>query len=152
MRLQATAGNGVIPTAVVVLRDPHGHERTEAACGDGPLDAAFQAVVRLTHADATLRDLEVRSVTRGGDAQAEAVAEVEHNGRRHRGRGLSTDIVEASVRAALAAINRILAGRTADVARASEGDMTRIRSSEFGIVSPSPSQSPTPLAEAGGAR
>ena len=107
--LQATAGNGVIPAAVVVLRDPDGTERAEAACGDGPIDAAFHAVLRITGIDASLRDLEVRSVSGGEDAQAEAVVEVEHDGRLHRGRGLSTDVVEAAVRAALAAVNRILA-------------------------------------------
>jgi 2-isopropylmalate synthase len=108
--LQAHAGNAGIPAAVVVLRDPQGEERAEAACGDGPLDAAFRAIVRLVGIEGSLRDLEVRSVTRGEDAQAEAVVEVEHAGRLHRGRGLSTDIVEAAVRAALAAVNRILAG------------------------------------------
>jgi len=109
--LQATAGNGAIPSAVVVLRDPaDGAERAEAACGDGPVDAAFHAIQRLTGLEGSLRGLEVRSVSSGEDAQAEAVVEVEHAGRLHRGRGLSTDIVEAAVRAALAAVNRIAAG------------------------------------------
>jgi 2-isopropylmalate synthase len=108
--LQATAGNGAIPSAVVVLRDPRGEERVEAACGDGPVDAAFRAVLRLVGVDASLRGLEVRSVSGGEDAQAEAVVDVEHGGRLHRGRGLSTDVVEAAVEAALLAINRIVAG------------------------------------------
>jgi 2-isopropylmalate synthase len=110
--LQATAGNGAIPSAVVVLRDPRGEERAEAACGDGPVDAAFRAVLRLVGIEASLRGLEVRSVSGGEDAQAEAVVDVEHAGRLQRGRGLSTDIVEAAVEAALAALNRILAGST----------------------------------------
>jgi 2-isopropylmalate synthase len=119
--LQATAGNGSIPAAVVVLRDPAGEERMEAACGDGPVDAAFRATLRLVAVDAALRGLEIRSVSQGEDAQAEAVVEVEHGGRLHRGRGLSTDVVEAAARAALAALSRILAGAVVSATAEADG-------------------------------
>jgi 2-isopropylmalate synthase len=55
----------------------------------------------------------VQSASRGKDAQGESIVEVEHNGRVHRGRGVSTDTVEAGARAFLNAINRIEAGQTA---------------------------------------
>jgi 2-isopropylmalate synthase len=139
--LQAHAGNAGIPSAVVVLRDPQGEERKDAACGDGPLEAAFHAILRLTGIAGSLRDLEVRSVTRGEDAQAEAVVEVEHGGKLHRGRGLSTDIVEAAVRAALAAVNRILAGADGEV-----------RSEAAGVGAAAASGAATAMAQAGGAR
>jgi glutamate 5-kinase len=52
-----------------------------------------------------------RALTGGKEAQGEVTIEVEHNGARFRARGLSTDIVEASAKAYLAAVNRVLSGR-----------------------------------------
>ena len=54
-----------------------------------------------------LTDYRIRAVTRGKEAQGEVQIEMDHNGRKIRGRGLSTDILEASARAYLAAINRL---------------------------------------------
>ena len=58
-----------------------------------------------------LRKFEVRSVSRGEDAQGEALVTVEYNGRLHRGSSVTTDIVESGVRAFLEVINRIELGR-----------------------------------------
>jgi len=80
---------------------------TDAAIGDGPIDAMFAVIQRITHISAQLVNYEVRSVTGGKDAQGEAVVELVHSGRKVRGRGVSTDILEASAKAYLAAINRI---------------------------------------------
>ena len=70
----------------------------DAACGDGPVDAVFKAIERITGIEVKLRDYSVRSVTVGEDAQGEAHVEAEYNGRRQRGRAVSTDIIEASAR------------------------------------------------------
>ena len=56
------------------------------------------------------RDFRVQAVTVGKDAQAEVTVELEHEGQLHRGRGVSTDSLEASAKAFLMAINRALAG------------------------------------------
>ena len=80
---------------------------TDAAIGDGPIDAMFAVIQRITQISATLVSYEVRSVTGGKDAQGEATVELAHSGRKVRGRGVSTDILEASAKAYLAAINRI---------------------------------------------
>jgi 2-isopropylmalate synthase len=61
----------------------------------------------LTGIKVDLTDYRIRSVSKGRDAQGEAQVELEHNGRKLRGRGLSTDILEASALAYLAAINRL---------------------------------------------
>jgi len=59
----------------------------------------------------SLRDYQVRSVTVGEDAQGEVVVDVEHNGKRYKGTAVSTDIIEASARAFLDVINRVVSKR-----------------------------------------
>jgi 2-isopropylmalate synthase len=105
--LQFTGGTGSIPTASVELEHRDGGRVLEAAVGDGPVDAVFKALQAACGRTPTLHRYRVRSVTEGEDAQGEVVLEVEHDGRRHHGRGVSTDIVEASARAFLDALNRI---------------------------------------------
>ena len=83
------------------------------ATGDGPVDAAFKAVEDATGIKVTLRSFEVRSVSKGEDAQGEALVTVEYAGRTHRGTSVTTDIVESGVRAFLEVINRIELGREA---------------------------------------
>jgi 2-isopropylmalate synthase len=107
VRFQVTSGTGVIATATVVLRDTTGTERMEAATGDGPIDALYSAMQKLTGVTIELRDYQTRAVTAGKDAQGEATIQVSHNGRQVSGRGWSTDVVEAAARAYLSAINRI---------------------------------------------
>jgi 2-isopropylmalate synthase len=105
--LQVTAGRNTVPTATVTLRDSAGQIVQDASIGDGPVDAIYSAIGRLTGIKLALTDYRIRSVTRGKEALGEANVEVEHNGRKIRGRGLSTDVLEASALAYLAAINRL---------------------------------------------
>ncbi len=98
-------------TPHVTLAISRGQERfaTEMACGDGPIDAIFLAIEKLTEVPMVCKDFQVHSVTVGNDAQGEVSVEVEHNRRIYRGRGVSTDSVEASAKAFLSAVNRIAA-------------------------------------------
>jgi 2-isopropylmalate synthase len=105
--LQVVASTDGIPTATVTLVDSAGQTVTDAAIGDGPIDAMFAVIQRITHVSAQLVNYQVRSVTAGKDAQGEATVELVHSARKMRGRGVSTDILEASAKAYLAAINRI---------------------------------------------
>ena len=73
----------------------------------GPIDAAFLATEKITGLALACKDYQVRSASLGHDAQGEVVLEVEHKGQVFRGRGVSTDTVEATVRAILNAVNRI---------------------------------------------
>ena len=75
--------------------------------GDGPVDAIFLAIERITGVTTACKDFRVQAVTVGKDAQAEVNVELEHHGRLHRGRGVSTDSLEASAKAFLNAINRV---------------------------------------------
>jgi len=107
VQLQVVAGSTTIPTATVVLKDTNGENTQCASDGDGPVDAIYSAIQRLTGIKASLTDYRIRAVTKGKEALGEVQIELEHNGGKIRGRGLSTDILEASALAYLAAINRL---------------------------------------------
>jgi 2-isopropylmalate synthase len=101
------AGSGTIPSAAVCLWHKDGAIHREASLGDGPVDAVFKALERVTGVEVELRDYRVRSVTVGEDAQGEAHIEAVYNGRTVTARAVSTDIIEASALAFLQVINRI---------------------------------------------
>jgi 2-isopropylmalate synthase len=87
---------------------PGDKEQTETvSLGDGPIDAAFWAVGRITGNELNCKDYNVRSATLGQDAIGEVNLEVEYKGRSYRGVGASTDTVESTILAMLSAINRI---------------------------------------------
>jgi 2-isopropylmalate synthase len=111
--LHTTAGTSVIPTATICIRRPDGQLVQDAAIGDGPVDAIFKAVERVTGIAANLRDFAVRGVTEGKDAQGEVTLELEvqSDDRTFRGRAASTDIIEASALAYLNAVNAITSRR-----------------------------------------
>jgi 2-isopropylmalate synthase len=106
--ISCNGGSGTVPMAAVVLWHQDGRLLRDASTGDGPIDAVFKTIERITGVDVKLRDFSVRSVTEDEDAQGEAQVEAEHNGRTLRGRAVSTDIIEASALAFLQVINRAL--------------------------------------------
>ncbi len=106
--------------AVVELAHSDGRRVMQKARGDGPVDASFKAIERVTGVEVKLRKFEVRSVSEGEDAQGEAVVYAEHQGRSYRGSSLSTNIVESSARAFLEVINRIELSRAKSVRTAAE--------------------------------
>jgi 2-isopropylmalate synthase len=101
----STSGTGAV--ASVTLRDSAAVELTDAAVGDGPIDAIYSALQRITRTQVTLEDYATRAVSEGKDALGETTVQVRHGDRVVRGRGLSTDVIEAAAKAYLAAINRI---------------------------------------------
>jgi len=109
--LHTTAGPSVLPTATVSIRRPDGEVVQDAAIGDGPVDAIFKAVERVTGVHANLHEFVVRSVSQGKDAQGEVTLEleVESGETSFRGRAVSTDIIEASALAYINAVNAITA-------------------------------------------
>ncbi len=98
------------PTVSVKLRRGTDEETRTVEGGDGPLDALFRAIEEITGTPAAVRDFRVHSVTRGKDALGESTIEVEHKGRVYRGRGVSTDTVEAATLAFLNAVNKAAVG------------------------------------------
>ncbi len=106
--VQSTSGQA--PSATLTLARGDQQHTTSIDCGDGPLDALFRAIEEITGTTVVVRDFRVQSASRGKDAQGESTIEVEHHGQVYRGRGVSTDTVEAGTRAFLNAINRIEVG------------------------------------------
>ncbi len=104
---QINSGNKVIATATVSL-SKNGVPVMEAATGDGPINAAFKAIERTVGFELELQDYSLKGVTEGADAQGEATVRVIKDNRIFVGRGVSTDIIEASVKAYINAINRII--------------------------------------------
>jgi len=106
--LQTTSGGHSTPTAVVEMRKGD-QVCKDVALGNGPIDAAYLAIDRITGVALTLQDYVVRSVSRGGDAMGECTVHVQtEDGREAVGRAADTDVVQASAAAYLNAINRLL--------------------------------------------
>lgn len=116
--IQVAGGTHLSPTATVRLR--RGDEIVdESAIGDGMIDAACGAIQRATGIDARLESFHVSSVTGGIDALGDVtIVLATDSGRRATGRGVSTDVVEASARAYLSAINRLAQFRARPQAKA----------------------------------
>ena len=106
-RFTVNSGNYVTSNAVVsVLHD--GQRFEEVALGDGPIDAAFNAVDRLIPAEAhSLEDYNIQTISEGKDAQGEAIVKIRCGERVVTGRGLSTDILEASILAYINGMNKL---------------------------------------------
>ncbi|SHJ59610.1 2-isopropylmalate synthase [Paramaledivibacter caminithermalis] len=101
------SGNIITSTATIALKK-QGELIKEAMVGDGPVDAAFKSIEKIVGMEIILEDYALHSVTEGKDAQGEAIVKISHNGKMYRGRGLSTDVVEASIKAYLSAVNKML--------------------------------------------
>jgi len=104
---QINSGNKVIATATVSILK-NGVPVREAATGDGPINAAFKAIERTVGFELELQDYSLKGVTEGADALGEATVRVLKDDRIFVGRGVSTDIIEASVKAYVNAINRVV--------------------------------------------
>ena len=104
-------GTNTIPTATVVLQRDDEEPIQDAATGDGPVDAIYKTINRIAGMEDGIRllDYQIRAVTSGKDALGEVSILVECGDERVSGRAASTDILEASAQAYIAAINRIAA-------------------------------------------
>ena len=126
--IQVSCGDHSMPTATVSLTGPDGAEHRDAALGTGPVDAVYQAVNRIIGTSNRLTEFTINAVTEGLDAIAETTIRIQpdDNGeenyrvnpqtnqafmRTFSGHGASTDIVVASARAYLSALNKMLAAR-----------------------------------------
>lgn len=105
--IEVSGGTVAEPSATVRLRrTDDGSEVTETATGDGMVDAACGAIRRAVGIEAELTSFNVNAVTAGVDALGGVTVQIEVEGQRFTGRGVSTDVVEASARAYLNALNK----------------------------------------------
>ena len=126
-QLQVSCGDQAIPTATVRLRAPNGEMITDSAHGTGPVDAVYKAINRIVGVPNKLTEFSIKAVTEGIDAVGEVTVHIEaetgeHNGlpinpqtgkktRVFSGHGAATDIIVASGRAYMNALNKLLAIR-----------------------------------------
>ncbi len=104
------SGDTAIPTATVKLADKDGNVSIDASTGDGPVDAVMKAIERIAGIAGRLKSYQIKALTAGKDAQGEVVlaAEFEECGYDVRGRGSDTDVVVASAKAYLDALNKYI--------------------------------------------
>jgi 2-isopropylmalate synthase len=111
--LHVACGTGTLPTASVKMKVKDEFKQA-AACGDGPVDAAYEAIREATNLLPKLESYSIRAVTGGKEALGEATVRISEDGRSFIGRGISTDIIEASAKAYVDAINRMVAVKGKD--------------------------------------
>jgi 2-isopropylmalate synthase len=120
--MQVACGTIGMPTATVRLRGPDGVTHTAAAIGTGPVDATYKAIDAIVQAPATLLEFSVHAVTEGIDAIGEVTVRIQGQDGQHKldaqkevdqprtfgGHGADTDIIVASAKAYLVALNKML--------------------------------------------
>jgi len=107
VRYTINSGNGIMATSCIQL-DKHGEALQAVSLGDGPIDASFLALEQMLGHHFELDDFYIQAVTEGREALGDALVKLRHEGRVYPGRGLSTDIIGASIQAYLHAVNKIV--------------------------------------------
>lgn len=107
--LDVTSRTGETPVAKISV-EVDGVERQASASGSGPVDAAFRALEEIAHSGANLQLYSVNAITEGTDSQGEVTVRLEKDGRIVNGNGADTDIVIASAKAYINALNLIQSG------------------------------------------
>ncbi|MNX33260.1 2-isopropylmalate synthase [compost metagenome] len=119
--IQVSYGNHSLPTAAIRIVREDGSSVEEASIGNGSVDAVYRAIDKATGMNSQLEDYKIHSVTQGTDALGEVHVVLQMADMSATGRGISTDIIEASAKAYLDALNR-LAARSRDPER--EGNIS----------------------------
>lgn len=109
--IYVTYGNEATPTAKITINGPETQPIVAVAEGNGSVDAIYNAIDQATGEEVTLGDYSIKAVSRGKDAQGEVHVVLSQGEVAAQGRGLSTDILEASARAYLNALNKLLEKR-----------------------------------------
>jgi len=110
-RIQVSCGDRGIPTASVILTKPNGESFAEAAIGTGPVDATFKAIDKIVKVPNTLTEFSIKAITEGIDAIGEVLVRIESEGISYTGRGADTDIIVASAKAYVNALNRLISAK-----------------------------------------
>lgn len=110
--IQVSYGNQSVPSATVRIRTLDGGVLDEVAIGNGSVDAIYKAIDKVTKEEVELDDYSIKSVSHGKDALGEVHVVLKQNGYSVKGRGISTDILEASAKAYIHALNRLIDKRS----------------------------------------
>jgi 2-isopropylmalate synthase len=98
-------GSALGASATVRLRHRGGAVRKEVSMGNGPIDSIFKAINLIIGKEPDLELYEIGAITGGSTSQGETMVKINWNDRRYNGRGISTDIIESSIKAYISAIN-----------------------------------------------
>jgi 2-isopropylmalate synthase len=116
-QVQVSCGDRALPTATVTVITPDGQELTDAAVGTGPVDAVYKAINRVVNIPNQLTEFSVQAVTAGIDALGEVTIRLKHEQGSFAGHAADTDIVVASARAYMNALNKLYYALSAQSAR-----------------------------------
>lgn len=100
------SGNTITPSAHITL-NKSGETLSGLCAGDGPIDAAFLAIEQIVGRHYELDDFQIAAVTQNREAMGDALVRLRHGGKIYAGKGISTDIIGAAIRAYLNALNKI---------------------------------------------
>ncbi|MCL2164071.1 MAG: 2-isopropylmalate synthase [Oscillospiraceae bacterium] len=106
---QVLSGNKIQAMAAITIKTVDGKMTAESSTGDGPIDAAYNAVARIVGGEWPLASYDIKAVTEGEDALGEVTIRIKKDNKLYTGRGLATDVIEASILAYVNAINRVFA-------------------------------------------
>ena len=112
LHVQVSCGDKLIPTATVSIQDAQGRELIDSCHGTGPVDAVYRAINRIVNIENELIEFSIQAVTEGIDALAEVTIRVRRGNDIYSGRGAHTDIVVASGKAYVHALNKLIARTT----------------------------------------
>jgi len=104
--IYVATGNKILPTATVAIKKGD-KIFNESAVGDGPVDATYKAINKIVKEDIKLIDYQIKSITKGEEAQGEVSIRIKKGQTEINGRGISTDIIEASAKAYLDALSKL---------------------------------------------
>ena len=107
-QLQVNYGTNNIPTATITMTNPEGEELQEAATGSGSVEAIYNTLERMIASPVKLLDYRIQSVSGGRDALAEVYVKIKFMDQETSGRGTAHDVLEASAKAYINAVNRVL--------------------------------------------
>ena len=127
--IQVACGQMGMPTATIKMTGPDGAEQIVAALGTGPVDAVYQAIDMVVKVPATLVEYRVAAITEGIDAIGEVMVRIrrDENGKRlFGGHGADTDIIVASAKAYISALNKMLT-YTGYADQAPEGEAATVK-------------------------
>lgn len=108
--IHVSTGNHTIPTATVKLKIGQDIFQ-DASCGNGPVDAAYLAIDKITKIKCELLDYSLKALTKEKEAIGEVIIRIKSNNQEVVGRGISTDVIEASASAYINALNRLVSKR-----------------------------------------
>lgn len=112
IHVQVSCGDKMIPTATVNIRDAQGRDLIDSCHGTGPVDAVYRAINRIANVENELIEFSIQAVTEGIDALADVTIRIRRGNDIYTGRGAHTDIVVASGRAYVHALNKLIARAT----------------------------------------